>query len=818
MVALAGPFVASVCGWAGQQASPADLPRSQEDVQTRYVQRRIGVGSVVVVSAESGQIMSGRNVLATVRRGTRLTVEEVRDGRWYLVGIPNSDQKGFIRATQVTAEKPGRRPARTTEDSGARMPDAGACPIVLQTGHVGRVEDTELSADGRWFVTAGSDRRVVLRDADLGDILRVYLHSASVNSVAFHPAATQIVAGCSDGAVYVWETRTGTLLRRIESGLTRVECVDFHPDGRYFVAAGDVQRKNTFDSSPGRAIVWETRSYEEKIAIPVRYSAALVARFSPVGKTLATGNRSNTRGETAVELWDFEKGVRLWRQEGGHGHPISALEFSSNNAYLAFSDNRIRVVETAGGREVWSFPLSESTSRRAVIHFLPDNESLLIADRESESSSGLATWNVKTKRKVKSAERARGGLSSFFGSLFGGGNSQGPQPIALDVAPEGRQLVVYDDHTAQIIGPSGETMDPKQLTIGRLDYVHSVAFHPRTPHVLMATGRRTIVWELDSGKPSAWFDRSVPSGIGLTDAKFDAGGTRIVASSDRDDAIVWNWPRDGFELRLPAADYLNTCVACSPDGRLVLLAANSDAIMYSANTGMELWRHRFGWPAIRGMLVASDEIIYVAHGKTINRLEYGTGRPVRGPEMLHEATIRCLASSDVARILVSGGDNNQGVIWDLGSGRRVRAMSTTAPVGAVAIANEGRHVALGTDDGSVHLFTTDRGQRVTTFAAHSGMIVAMAFSPDSRRLITGSSDGTFRVWSTRDWRPLLRIVPAREGQEWFVYTPDGRYDHSADGGDLAAVRKGSELEIGPLTKRENGRELGLLGTVWNNAE
>ena len=38
-----------------------------------------------------------------------------------------------------------------------------------------------------------------------------------------------------------------------------------------------------------------------------------------------------------------------------------------------------------------------------------------------------------------------------------------------------------------------------------------------------------------------------------------------------------------------------------------------------------------------------------------------------------------------------------------------------------------------------------------TLRGHTGLVISLAFSPDSRRLASGSRDHTMKVWDTTRW-------------------------------------------------------------------
>ena len=69
------------------------------------------------------------------------------------------------------------------------------------------------------------------------------------------------------------------------------------------------------------------------------------------------------------------------------------------------------------------------------------------------------------------------------------------------------------------------------------------------------------------------------------------------------------------------------------------------------------------------------------------------------------------------------------------------------------------------------------GKLLHVLAGHFGGVTAVAFSPDDKLVLTGSLDGTARLWETATGRPLLQLISFRDGQ-WLVTSTDGHLDTS----------------------------------------
>ena len=141
-----------------------------------------------------------------------------------------------------------------------------------------------------------------------------------------------------------------------------------------------------------------------------------------------------------------------------------------------------------------------------------------------------------------------------------------------------------------------------------------------------------------------------------------------------------------------------------------------------------------------------------------------------------------------------------------------------SPVLSVAFSPDGKHLASGTQSGSVRIWDAKTGQELQKWTAHEDAAQSVAFSPNGRWLATGSYDGTVKVWEVRrvlqgevnePWRQLDHIP-----RVWTVtFSPDSERLAAAAGrsivskGEVRVWKLNSPGEV--LTLSSSDRVTGL---------
>jgi WD40 repeat protein/tRNA A-37 threonylcarbamoyl transferase component Bud32 len=152
-----------------------------------------------------------------------------------------------------------------------------------------------------------------------------------------------------------------------------------------------------------------------------------------------------------------------------------------------------------------------------------------------------------------------------------------------------------------------------------------------------------------------------------------------------------------------------------------------------------------------------------------------------GPPLPHRKSHKVYAgafSPDGKTLLTGSGRGTaegEARLWDAATGKLIgRPLEHQGPVVAVAFAPGGKTVLTASLDGTARLWNVADGLPVGEPFLHEDQVVAAAISPDGKTVLTGSHDGTAQIWDTATGRPLGEPLRHQGKVSLAAYSPDGR--------------------------------------------
>ena len=93
----------------------------------------------------------------------------------------------------------------------------------------------------------------------------------------------------------------------------------------------------------------------------------------------------------------------------------------------------------------------------------------------------------------------------------------------------------------------------------------------------------------------------------------------------------------------------------------------------------------------------------------------------------------------------------------------------------------GRAILTGSRDGTARLWDAETGRPLRPPIVHGDQVLCVAISPDGRRVATGGTDRRARLWDAETGRSIGTPSFHGEPSNWVSFSPDGRLMASRDG-------------------------------------
>ncbi|MCE7982259.1 MAG: hypothetical protein DYG89_13770, partial [Caldilinea sp. CFX5] len=97
------------------------------------------------------------------------------------------------------------------------------------------------------------------------------------------------------------------------------------------------------------------------------------------------------------------------------------------------------------------------------------------------------------------------------------------------------------------------------------------------------------------------------------------------------------------------------------------------------------------------------------------------------------------------------------------------------PVYSVAFSPDHQRVVSGSTDGTIRLWRLPHLTPLTILFGHTGSVWSVAFSPDGQQIVSGSDDRSIRLWDAQTGQQLTQFVGHTDSVLAVAFSPDGRY-------------------------------------------
>ncbi len=646
---------------------------------------------------------------------------------------------GVQSLSSVAFSRDGRKLVTAAVDATVRLWDVHGDSTEARSIAVGAyVGAIALSSDGKLLATGcfdGTLRLIDMAEAKILDQTPVWTTTSWYIPV-FSPDATQLVTQGQGDTAQVWDTKEGSLLRTLKGppGAGAVVAAKFSHDGRRLATS----------SFGGWLQIWDMQVSGTPRPIPTNKAFAFeLLDFDPTGTRLAGG----TMGDKSASIWNCTTGVRI-AELNGHGAGLVGLAFSPDGKHLATSgtDNTIRIWDGETG-----------TPGPVIAQGGAANRLSYSADGTRLAAAGQTTvgrvWDVKTGKPIDLPLKTEGIIRS------------------LKFSPDGKRLVAAGDEKLLRVWDA-TTGRPVATLLGLQFSVFHVSFSPDGKHIVAAGNDRSArVWEVETGKSIA----ELPHGTAVLSAAYSADGAFIVTTAADNSAKVW----DAKTAKLVSA--IGSHIP-APIKNLAFSGDDLSIITAHGDGKVGVWEVRRG--RLKSVLESGGSPVNAAgfspDGARVvtasGWVTFDVSDQEKSARIWKENEEKAVLDLSDRLVVVSEAwfspDGMRAItlrrdgvatVWDATTGKRLVLLGVPSfspndsAFPDAAMSPNGKFIAITSRDGRVRVWDVVTGKLLTTLAGPSGLVLSVAFSPDSTTVLAVYDDGTARLFDSEVLRPVDQV-------------------------------------------------------------
>jgi WD40 repeat protein/tetratricopeptide (TPR) repeat protein len=461
--------------------------------------------------------------------------------------------------------------------------------------------------------------------------------------------------------------------------------------------------------------------------------------------------------ETPIEVWEVRSGRRRIALRGGKGRVYTVAVSPDGGAVAAGFGNGLAIAwEAATGQTIWA--RTEPGLHAMSVAFSPDRKSLAVGygDYSGGQKGRVKIWDVRSGQELSALPGPTGGVNKLAYhpngnrlAVAGAGivevwdlrsgckvqDLKGHKKwvYTLAYSPDGQWLATGGwDKTVKL--RNAETGIELLTIFAHEGFVLDLAFSPDSRSLVTTSEDRSVrLWEVPSGRRLATFHGHAEF---VQAVAFLPDGLEVVTGGMDGSMRFW-------DLRTS-----RPIVVTEHSGWVEKIAFRKDGLRVLSEDG------RFGGNdgATKAWNPFTGELDPTLSGIKFDSLpaEFVPGSP------FFKLSVASPDGKLIAQCRASGGTGSQSkqylcssiVVIDSQTGGVLHTLTGhSIDVVCLAFSPDGRRLATGSYDRTVKLWDVQTGQEVFTLIGHTSGVVSLAFSPDGRRLVSGGIDSTARVWN-----------------------------------------------------------------------
>ena len=692
--------------------------------------------------------------------------------------------------------------------------------MVPQTGHSSSIYSVIFSEDGKYLASQGGGGPIIWYTKNWQQIIQLQEPKPSyVSSISFSPDNAYFVTGVGDGRIIIWNTKNWQAVKNLKNYTNELSSAFFTKDGQYLISVGKNHPADRDEYYYDNKIIirntktWKiinrlpcynksTTSFRITCSCDGNYIAsvcsnqlilireiktgkqikmlglpdksyAMSIRFSDDGRYFVSGNWDNK-----IIIWD----VKTWRiikqLEGDQFNGDISLAFSHDGKYLASSSNKAILIRDTKTWKIINRYKDSIIGDLKSLEFSKINENLALIN------NGIITvLNIKTGQPIIKLQNK---IVEIMYVLFSRDNKY------LYSVNKSGSITAWETLTWH----KTKWLQGTALA----DFPISVALSPNGDYLATQTNsfnlevRDTKTWQIVT---SLWKERSVWNKI-----KGFTPDNKYLVVYDDPDLLLWNTEKKIWTST-----------------KELFGIKTLDKSKFPPST----WEGEFAFP---------DNWKYLAYVESKSATNYlRSSEPAYSKIMIwdtiaHKA-ITELKNNDVklmkfdfsgnGKYFAAGYVDSSIIIWDTLTWTTVSKLKgPDCWLGFLTLSQDGKYLASRNADNTIILWDTQSGKQLNRLIGQPSGITSATFSPDGKYLVSSSYDGTLKIFNILA-NTSITLVSTKD--DWLVYTDDGYFDSSRNGGKLVdMVKENIPYSIDQMAIKNNRPDIILKRMGCTNNE
>jgi len=552
------------------------------------------------------------------------------------------------------------------------------------------------SKDGN-ILAAGSDGSTVLlwNATKGGTPLSLVGQPNQVGNLAISPDGSLLASSdYQTGNIWIWDITTGKLIKTLNGKSGYTSGLVFSPDSTMLAQGRGYL---------GGVFVWDVASGNVVGALTADSFFVDGIAFSPDGKNVAISYNDGT-----IRVWNVSpsKPMRLF---GENHKPVYGITYSPDGKLIAYGtlDGTVRILDTTTWKVVKT--INVNAVNLFQIFFSSDGKTLA-----TSYDKGIEFWDPSTGSSVSSLDWAGSSLIASF--------SSDGKTVASGLQSS-NTVELHDLNSYGLLNSLGQYGDLDSYGY----FEHSnVSLSPDGGMAAYGSEKGTI--RVVNTKTGDVLQTLRGCGKIVYLVSFSPDG-KLFACGGWDDGTIHIYKINSTAPWSPTTSITNS--ETGGFSRFVFSSDGQSLASISACGTLQLWN------------VSKGTVVY-----TLKRANCSSYDPS------HMETTVALSAN--GKLLASGSGDGTVEIWKLDSGTLLFTLTghksgieslAFSPDGTVLASGSGGYGGADTmNDYTIRLWSITDGSSLNVLKGHNGGVQSLAFTPDGNLLMSGSDDGTIRIW------------------------------------------------------------------------